>query len=1109
MKRLFFGVLLCFSQIGHAQLYQQNIIPPLPEASELGKFVDFPASLYTGRPEIQIPLYTVKLKEFSLPISLSYNSKGNQVDDIASNVGLGWSLLAGGVVTRAVMDIPDDYNRDEIYCGVCDRCPEFCDRWFGDADSDEHPRIGRFWNNESSQIKNFDPNSTTYNYLLSELQDIDANYGVGDFHTQYYTSSYWKYGDPWAGMNDSEPDIFYFNFAGKSGKFVFDVDGNSRSVKMIPFQDIEITSALDSNGEIISFTIIDEDGTTYLFSTVERITSRNLNESASWGQNGPGHYSGATAPSIGGTIETSFNSSWFLTSVTTKYGEILSFQYENEPYLEQSGHSLTYMFDQSASSVPNFWSMGWNVLESTTKKRISSISSENETIEFNAMHEREDLREASNAITSVDIYSNLADSKNLIRTYTLEYSYFQSPTSEPVVVSGAYSPEIYSHIYKRLKLNSIEETGQPPYEFSYNDTYVLPHRFSLQKDIWGFFNGESNNLVPIPTVYVYPTLEGNDRFKVYESIINFPPPGPGNPNFVIPGANRLPNSKVTAGILNKIKYPTGGYTVFDFEGHMFYDDNQSLSGGGVRINKISKFDGESSNPVIERTYNYLDGTTSSGRILQSPLFVSIWGNTLDEIYIHSNSLTMLGSTSGSLVGYEKVTETYGDESGNVGNKVYEFNIPAVYGEQDDSSGDDLYEATNSRALYYPYDGNLNLNWSILQSTEKNFSPYAPNPNYDWNRGQLMSEKTYTTQGDLVNEVTFGYDLFYPNNRTLPYKVFGLVISPMDPRGSGSGYHNIAFFSKYEVLAEVAKVLTTKTIKEYEVGTSHSITKTTEYKYGSNHMNPIEISEQNSNSDKSITKYKYPLDYYNSSGGPIGPDEGVYALINKRITNIPIEITQYIEIEGEEYLTNAALTSYNLESGIPVVRSSFKLDTKKTLTDFVPSGIAGGPGFFTMDSRYDEKITVIEYDEKGNVLEVEDKITGITTSYIWGYNEQYPIAKVINATYLEIESVIPALTLSDLNNGYKTVVSNPGPPLVTINLALTDSEVRNLLEPIRSNLPNAQISTFTYKPLVGMTSQTDPNGQITYYEYDEWGRLLRIRNNDGFIISQYEYHYESK
>ena len=51
-----------------------------------------------------------------------------------------------------------------------------------------------------------------------------------------------------------------------------------------------------------------------------------------------------------------------------------------------------------------------------------------------------------------------------------------------------------------------------------------------------------------------------------------------------------------------------------------------------------------------------------------------------------------------------------------------------------------------------------------------------------------------------------------------------------------------------------------------------------------------------------------------------------------------------------------------------------------------------------------------------------------------------------------------------------------------------------------------VTTFTYKPLVGKATMTDPNGFITYYEYDPFGRLKTVKDHWGNIVQEYSYHY---
>jgi YD repeat-containing protein len=60
--------------------------------------------------------------------------------------------------------------------------------------------------------------------------------------------------------------------------------------------------------------------------------------------------------------------------------------------------------------------------------------------------------------------------------------------------------------------------------------------------------------------------------------------------------------------------------------------------------------------------------------------------------------------------------------------------------------------------------------------------------------------------------------------------------------------------------------------------------------------------------------------------------------------------------------------------------------------------------------------------------------------------------------------------------------------------------------IRLHPSSAQMVTYTYEPLIGMTSQTDINNRTAYYEYDGFGRLSLIRDQDGNILKKYCYNY---
>jgi uncharacterized protein RhaS with RHS repeats len=54
-----------------------------------------------------------------------------------------------------------------------------------------------------------------------------------------------------------------------------------------------------------------------------------------------------------------------------------------------------------------------------------------------------------------------------------------------------------------------------------------------------------------------------------------------------------------------------------------------------------------------------------------------------------------------------------------------------------------------------------------------------------------------------------------------------------------------------------------------------------------------------------------------------------------------------------------------------------------------------------------------------------------------------------------------------------------------------------------------MTTFTYDPLIGMTSATDAADKTTYYEYDEFQRLKRVKDEHGNIITHQLYHYKGQ
>jgi YD repeat-containing protein len=64
----------------------------------------------------------------------------------------------------------------------------------------------------------------------------------------------------------------------------------------------------------------------------------------------------------------------------------------------------------------------------------------------------------------------------------------------------------------------------------------------------------------------------------------------------------------------------------------------------------------------------------------------------------------------------------------------------------------------------------------------------------------------------------------------------------------------------------------------------------------------------------------------------------------------------------------------------------------------------------------------------------------------------------------------------------------------------------LIDDIRIYPVGAEMTTYTYDPLVGITSITDARNNATYYEYDYFHRLSNVKDQNGNIKSRYCYNY---
>jgi YD repeat-containing protein len=1206
----------------------KTVIPPSPNASAMVKYAEWPINLYTGLPNIELPIYQLQERDVAIPISLSYHAAGNKVGEIASWVGLGWTLNAGGAITRTIVGIPD-----------------------------ETPDLGSFA--ESSNYTN--PNDLCSNF---------TNLTLAKRHKVQSAK----------GNADSEQDIYTFNGLGKSFKFFIKADG---TVVPTNYNKIKILTNIRQPNVLagfITWTAIFEDGTKLEFGGSNDYQELTSDKKDYYGSSYiPTAWLLKKVTSVTGKIVT-FTYTGFAVKQDIGASESDYLKY-NIATVNQSLYSYCDLY----SNQPNTQKLKRQV-QQVVIKQLSSIESDLTKIEFELQATNRLDFLGTKALNKIKIYSKL--SSKYIGVYKLNFDYSNAVSS--VEFTGDYSPAESESYRKRLKLSSLEKQDdngnvENKWVFGYNPLN-LPSRTSFAADHWGFYNGKVQNNTFLPK-FRYPlpanimafnrdagfnapvfnqgvSREGDGTFCEAEILKTITYPTGGVTNFVyepntipvneeqfttattqvqinlnslsnpfttvssqtfvvtVPQAITLNmNAYISSGIFNDnprarvsvdvykqdgtetvggaanlpgvsqsnvltylninvpgtyilkistnaVKTSFGNTDAIIASASLSYDQSQGMAlinkcTGGLRLKKMTITDPVDPSKSTEKNFTYQNPLIINPIDIKNMYFSETEENTLENISTHdvggvtyvdykscqnkivtrnSQSKYSLGMVHGGTVGYGTVTTMYANGS-STGKTVSQFS-------NDQDGGMDV-------ALIFPY---------------------PPTDSRENRRGLLLQQSDFSAGNTLVNESIFNYN-FLNKGAVASFKAGVYRSYPIPPAADFSA----ATCNDAEGDCAIQKIcynttseqvnLVSKTEKSYDPSGQNPLITTTNYFYDNpDNTSPTRTETTNSKGETTKTISRTPLEKADINAAiPLTPSAAaaIDDMIAKNIINPVIEQEQY---KNNSTLLNKTLTNYKISNNAFTVVDNVQVQK----------------GLNPLETR----VQFTNYDNYGNLLE-QQKANDVKQSYLWGYNNQYPIAQAINAANNEIffdsfeegSGWDGSLTAYDQNfkhsgkasgridkgsndelyshsnkwlnislttptkykysgwvysngptveifffmkrageTGYFSYVDNvftaatnkwvylekeyTVPADVTqLNMRVDNNGGGTVwFDDIRLHPAAAQMTTYTYDPLVGITSQCDANGRFTYYEYDAFQRLVVVRDQDNNVLKKICYNY---
>lgn len=1107
-----------------------------PEAAAFMKYGEESVNEYTGTADISVPLYTIKCKDLEIPLVLRYDASGIKVEQEASWVGLGWNLMVGGCINYVCAGDKDLYNQSNISNQTwMEYLTKIC--------SPSYPGIQYY----HYPTDNIDTWMETVNHSFAFETPYSDNLSQD---MQNYLM--WGYG---------ERDFYSVNVLGKSFKFFIDpatlnpyiIGKAGEGFKIEPNYNSDEQTGIGHQPDISEWTITDSDGYIYYFKNGDTTSEgKGLTYTFCWYLTGIKTPSGETAQLsytqkkewdrsrmtesysrfdrnvsnsdlIYGTqgysknLRSGYVNNSYVNEIRTNNQTItfaLSDSYEcsgkklDEIIVRSYNNTLLRKFNFSYSTFENS-NVGGNYAPSSNTSaelrlkliNIKEISVSDTLITSFCYNENISLPSKKSCAQDYWGYyngqnnesTNIADGQNG-HTMLPVPSRFMTHNSQYISLFGnlqganrnSNGDYVQAAILKKVEYptggytfyeyepNSIsttdytqsleyEEYLKRPYDinitkyFSYTaDTYINtsndPYYFTLTDSLaFSLCVRCSGDAMNVDSISIAIISSFSDEIPVYLSI---PYRESDNYDFIFQGKLPAGNYFLTIGAAS---YGTNNYSIgcnmrgnytTSLSFHDLYPQNTfSRIAGGVRVKKISNYN-EDNQLVNYTTYDY----NTSGILL----------NSIETIEPYS--YTYLKAEEG---GFET---------------RYIYSTHPIYGctiTTGKSRFPAFYASCNPGIVGYSkvtkrkYDANGSLDKTIV-TTYTNHKPEVSMMNMDFykclDNGDILSQKTLNADGIVTMEIQNEYrthvleddeekDRWYSTNMValdnlrIDPEIQGF--NPTDP------IFNTRFYVwKYPYIHSRVDLIKTTTTEYCSDGST--IISEKEYRYNNKKENlqVAQIDQTTSLTDLvQRTKFTYSSDE---------TDVASRSLTDRHMLNVVVKKEEFLIGTGSVRLNTQATgyTSHYRDNDLYYLPSSQSLSIGNSLP---------------------ETRTTYLYDDSLNVCSIS--VDSIETVYLWSYSGQYPIAKIEGLTYYDVQSKLGTATISAL-------ISQSEPSRQVL------SSIRNAI-----NSAGGSVTTYTFKPLVGITSETLPDGVTISYEYDSFGRLKSATDMHGNIVSSYKYHYK--